>query len=425
VRAAVALALAAAVLAGAAGCGAGEPIRREPGQNAVVRWHAEAERAILRSGHQPPWESPLTFALVDDAMYDAVTAVERRHRPFLVAARARGDEPLEAVVAGAAHGVLTALVPGRRPALDAALERSTAGLDRERARRGVALGARVARGSLAARRADGRDGAGAAVPAAASGPPGSGRWVPTPPDRAPFASRWVGDVRPFVLDDPAQLRSPGPPRPGSAASRRQYDEVVRLGARTGSARTAEQTATARFWSNDMMASWAPLLRSLTAARRLGVADAARMHAMASTAAADGAIACWNDKAHYAFWRPVTAARAAGLRGWTPLLDTPPFPEHPSGHACIGAALAGATAQALGTDRVSFALRSPATGDVRRYTRLSQVVDEVGMARIYAGAHFRSASTQGAAIGRGVVARLTAGGHFAPVQGPASPSAHGA
>jgi hypothetical protein len=233
----------------------------------------------------------------------------------------------------------------------------------------------------------------------------------------------VGDVRPFVVHDVRTLRTPGPNRPGSRAFARDFAEVAALGGRDRSDRTAEQTELARFWSNDMMMSWGRVLRTLTAHRHLSVSDAARTYAMATTAAADGAIACWREKARWSFWRPVTAVRQAAHDGdprtrpdreWTPLLDTPPFPEHPSGHACIGAALAGATARALGTDRVSFALRSPATGETRRYRRLSAIVDEVADARIFAGGHFRAGSDQGTTLGRGVVRRLAAGGHFTPL-----------
>ena len=45
-------------------------------------------------------------------------------------------------------------------------------------------------------------------------------------------------------------------------------------------------------------------------RELSSADRARLFAMANLAMADGAIACWEDKYHWRFWRPVTAIREA-------------------------------------------------------------------------------------------------------------------
>ena len=99
---------------------------------------------------------------------------------------------------------------------------------------------------------------------------------------------------------------------------------------------------------------------------------ARLFAMVSLAAADGAIGCWNDKYYWSFWRPMEAIREAGTDGnpateadpgWRPLFDpstattpplaTPPFPDHPSGHSCVSGADAPHDAGLLrhGQDRV--------------------------------------------------------------------------
>ena len=67
-------------------------------------------------------------------------------------------------------------------------------------------------------------------------------------------------------------------------------------------------------------------------------------AMVSVAYADGLIACFDAKYHYAFWRPITAIRAGDTDGndatvgdptWSTLLPgTPNHPEYPSAHSCI-------------------------------------------------------------------------------------------
>lgn len=69
------------------------------------------------------------------------------------------------------------------------------------------------------------------------------------------------------------------------------------------------------------------MRSLSARYGLSTAQNARLFAMASLAAADGAIGCWKDKAYWSFWRPIDAIRGAATDGnrrtradvnWTPL-----------------------------------------------------------------------------------------------------------
>ena len=64
-------------------------------------------------------------------------------------------------------------------------------------------------------------------------------------------------------------------------------------------------------------------------------------------AADALITVWNDKAHYLFWRPITAIREADTDGnpwtkadpdWLPLIPTPPYTEHSSGHSGLSGSL---------------------------------------------------------------------------------------
>ena len=62
--------------------------------------------------------------------------------------------------------------------------------------------------------------------------------------------------------------------------------------------------------------------------------------------ADAGIAVWDAKYAFNFWRPITAIQEANLDGnpdtandpeWTPLLNTPAFPEYVSGHSTFSAA----------------------------------------------------------------------------------------
>jgi hypothetical protein len=86
------------------------------------------------------------------------------------------------------------------------------------------------------------------------------------------------------------------------------------------------------------------------------------------------IGCWNDKYYWQFWRPITAIREADTDGnpateadptWLPLFDpstavcnppllfTPPFPDHPSGHCSATSAFVNTLQNFFGTDKISF------------------------------------------------------------------------
>ena len=127
-------------------------------------------------------------------------------------------------------------------------------------------------------------------------------------------------------------------------------------------------------------------------------------------AADAAISCWDDKAQWLYWRPITAIREAGADGnratdadpgWLPLIATPPYPEHPSGHGCVSGSITESLRDFFGTDRAEFSATSAFSGTTRRFTRFSQAIEEIIDARVYSGIHFRTADEQGARIGKQV------------------------
>jgi hypothetical protein len=132
--------------------------------------------------------------------------------------------------------------------------------------------------------------------------------------------------------------------------------------------------------------------------------------MSELTAADANISCWNDKAYWSSWRPITAIRLADTDGnpateadptWEPLLATPLFPEHPSGHACASGSIVATLQDFFGSDKMTFTAFSAGSGTSRTYTRFSEALKEVIDARIYAGIHFRTADVQGAVIGKKV------------------------
>ena len=191
---------------------------------------------------------------------------------------------------------------------------------------------------------------------------------------------------------------------------RDFNEVKSLGEFGSTHRTADQTDAAMFWGEvNAVATWANLIRTLAPLRPMSTVETARFYALVYLTSADEAIATWKDKARWLFWRPVTAIPAAdhdgnpdtaGQAGWTPLITTPPYPEHPSGLSALAAAHTSTLRELLGTDDLAFTAVNGA-GHTRVYTSLSQVVDEIVDARVWSGVHFRTADVQGAQLGRAV------------------------
>jgi PAP2 superfamily len=120
---------------------------------------------------------------------------------------------------------------------------------------------------------------------------------------------------------------------------------------------------------------------------------------------DALIAVFDAKYTYNFWRPVTAIRNAegDARdvGWLPFIDTPMHPEYPCAHCIVSGAL-GAVLEAELGNGPSPTLSSAsytANGAVRTWVKVGDFVQEVAVARIYDGVHYRNSAEVGTEMGK--------------------------
>ena len=396
----------------------------------VTDWNAYASTAIVANAGQPPPVSVLSFAMVQGAVYDAVNAIDRSHRPYLPQPAANPSASKDAAAATAAFRVLVALFPAQQSTLQPLYDGSLAAVQdipRGAKAGGIAAGEAAAAAMLAARAGDGRNPSGPFTPVIGNTP---GAWRPTPPTTPPTPTTdpapWVANVRPFLVPSAAMLRSRGPNALTSRAYARDLNEVKRIGALHSTTRTPDQTNAAIFWQDPAFALWNRAFRGLAGSQSLTLDDTARMLAMTNLAAADAAIGCWNDKYHWDFWRPITAIREANTDHnpattadphWWPLFDpstpvasgpplaTPPFPDHPSGHNCAAGAIVRTLQYFFGTDKITLSASSNRTGTTRTFYRLSDALAENINARVWAGIHFRTADVQGARLGKKVARYL--------------------
>jgi hypothetical protein len=357
----------------------------------VLRWNRVATDAAARARTDPFTESR-AFAILHLAVHDAVNSVDRRYATYGPALPAPKGASAEAAVAAAAHDTLVELFPPARDVFDVQLREALSAIAEGPARSaGVDVGRQAAARTLAARR---DDGAGRSVPFQPGREPGAYR--PTPPDFTPAIMTQWGTLAPFVLRFAAQFRPLPPPAVGTPQAQADVDEVRKIGARAGSLRSDEQSEIARFWYENSTQGWNRIARSVAAERGLDLWEDARLLALLNVAMADGFIAAFEAKYHYAYWRPATAIREAGEPAWLSYLDTPPVPDHPSAHAVVGAAAAAVLARCFEGDFLSFTATSgdPYPGLVRRFWSFSEAARENGASRVLAGIHFPTAVRAG-------------------------------
>jgi len=375
----------------------------------ISDWNNVLLQAIRNESTSPPLAAR-NLAIVHVAMFEAVNAIERQYQPYFLPLNAPEQVSPDAAAVGAAYACLSDLYPSQMAAFDAALSSSLAaippGPDRDE---GFTLG-QAAAILVLAWRVD--DGASTSVPYVPSTEPGA--WRRTAPFfRPPEMPQWPYVV-PFAMTNGAQFRPPGPPPLSSTQYTRDFNLVKDLGKLNSTNRTAEQTLIARFWSDFSYTvtppgHWNQIAQNVITNRPFSLVESARLFALLNIAMADAGIASWDAKYAYNFWRPITAIQQAELDGnpdteadpnWTPLLNTPPFPEYTSGHSTFSAAAARVLADFCGTDHVTFTVGSDTLPTVfRTYHSFAETADEIGWSRIYGGIHFLSADLDGLDTGR--------------------------
>jgi hypothetical protein len=383
----------------------------------VLAWNQHAYDELIGVKAQAPVVAVLHLAMVHGAVYDAVNAIDRGYEPYIGAPAAQETYSEDAAAAAAGYRVLLALLPDREPQLTGYYTASLALIpDGEAEEGGVAVGEAAAAAMIAARADDGRFGEPSFTEGSAPG-----EWRRLSPTGNNF--KWVGDVDPFLVPDAARFATDGPLPLTSAKYAAEFDQVKTLGRATGSTRTPDQTEQALFWGDHAAAMWTRIFRQLALSQGLSTAENARYFGMLYLTGADAVIACLRDKEAWGFWRPTTAIREAANDDnpatvadptWVSLLSNPPYPDHPSSHNCYSSATVQTLRDFFGTNSISFSATHATLGITRTYSHFSDAINEIRLARVYAGLHFMTADAQAVTLGR-KIADWREGHYFQPVE----------
>jgi hypothetical protein len=366
--------------------------------NVVTDWDEKAVALVQPGTVFPPPTALRTAAILHLAMFEAVNAIDRRYTPYKLQAAAPGASR-EAAAAAAA--VLTKLMPSAVADIQAASVAYLQKLpDGEAKLAGVKLGQEAAAAILETRANDGATAADGYRPKTSPGV-----YIPTP-----ITVGWsFSQVTPFALTSPSQFRPPPPPSLESPEWARDYNEIKEIGEKNSPKRTPRQTEDARFWISVNPGMSHQLERQIVLAKNMDLVDSARFMALVSMAEADAAVALFEAKYKYEFWRPITAIRNGDIDGnpatereaaWQPIDNTPMHPEYPCAHCVINSAVAAVVEAVVGGDAIpEVALTSPALpGVTHRFTSLRAYTDEIAGARISAGFHYRFSTVVGTEMG---------------------------
>jgi len=405
-------------------------------------------------GHQlGPCRASRAMAIVHVAMFEAVNAITGQYTSLLGLPRGNAPSSPNAAMAQAGHDTLVALFPSQAPLFDlrleATLQKEPDGAQKDAGR---VLGSAAAQAVLARRAADGANHLEPqiGVDHFCSDAPGHWRMDPISQNPTALGGHWAA-VTPWVIQDASQFRCEAPPTIDSAEYAIAYAEAYAFGGdgiNTPTIRTEQETFIGYFWAYDGSPSlcapprlYNQLVQQVSEQMGTTGPDLLHLLVLANVAMADTAIAAWDSKYFYDYWRPVLAIREADPGtgptgagdgnaltacdpGFMPLgappsnlnavAFTPPFPTYPSGHAAFGGTMFQLLRRYYGTDAIPFTFVSDEwngvttdnQGNVRPYRprhfdRLSEAEEENGQSRIYLGIHWNFDKTAGIAQGNEV------------------------
>jgi len=366
----------------------------------VTDWNQSAGACVLEAKIYP-FAGTRVMAIVHTAMFDAINSIEGRYTPYKFKVSAPTGSSPEAAGVAAAHAALVQLFPEQKSALDAAYAASLAQIpDGPGKTTGIAVGEEVAAKVLEWRASDGADAANTYRPITTPG-----TYVTT---TFPIGTQW-GSVTPWVMEHGSQFRPAPPPALSSAQWAADYNEIKEIGAKKSARRSSEQTEVARFWTITGPQSFDPIVRQLATTPGRSLSQNARLFALVEMAVADSYIAVFDAKYTFNFWRPITAIRNGDIDGndatardpgWEPLIDTPLHPEYPCAH-CINSGAARAVLESeFGTGPNPLTMSSTtAPGVVHKWASIAEYAEEVSLARIYGGIHYRNSTVVGKAMGK--------------------------
>ncbi len=242
-------------------------------------------------------------------------------------------------------------------------------------------------------------------------------WKPTPPAYMTSIEPHWNKIRPMVLDSATQFVPKGPTPFDLDKDSQFYKEMLEVYSAVKDANEEEEEI-ANFWDCNpykmnqtghvMYATkkitpgghWIGITKIAANKAKQGLAESIESYAYCSIALFDGFISCWDEKYRSKLIRPETVINEHLDEDWIPILQTPPFPEHTSGHSVISRAAAVVLTEIFGSDfsfdddtELQYGL------PIRSFTSFIHASEEAAVSRLYGGIHYRPAIDYGVAQGQ--------------------------
>lgn len=239
-----------------------------------------------------------------------------------------------------------------------------------------------------------------------------GTWIPTPPEyREGIEPHW-NKIRTFAIDSAAQFKV-SPPPPYSTDPDSEFFRLAQEVYEAVNNASKDELDIAMFWDCNpykmnvkghvMFAEkkitpgghWMSIAAIAAKTAEADWKKSAEALALTGISLHDAFVACWDEKYRSKLVRPETFINQYIDEEWVPVLQTPPFPEHTSGHSVASTAAAYTLTQLFGEDfhfvdssEVNYGL------PIREYNSFMEASKEAAISRFYGGIHYMPAIEEG-------------------------------
>lgn len=261
-----------------------------------------------------------------------------------------------------------------------------------------------------------------------------GKWQPTSPDFMKAVEPNWGQIRPALIPAANAFKIPDPePFSKDKSSRfyriakEVYDEVQ--------SRDSNHLLTAKYWDDNTNTAmhlghvtinilkispaghWLSIFSNIARQHKLNLMETAEGYARFAAVIHDAFIACWDLKYRTDYIRPETAIRMLIDSSWVSPIQTPAFPEYPSGHSVVSTSVANVAVHYFGMIESSGKSTGTVTANTsftdsseyefglgaRKFNSITDAAKEACISRLYGGIHFIDAIERGQELGKQISA----------------------
>jgi hypothetical protein len=244
----------------------------------------------------------------------------------------------------------------------------------------------------------------------------AGKWEPTSPEFGSAVEPHWNRIRPAAIPKASAFSIPAP-EPFSTSKSSRFYKITKEVYDVVAEKDSLKLLTAKYWDDNPntvlhkghvtinllkvspAGHWLGMYSTIARQKKYSLMQSAEGFARFSAVIHDAFVACWDAKYKYDYIRPETAIRQLIDSSWSSPIQTPAFPEYPSGHSVVSTAVGTLSDSYFGNYAFIDSAEYEFGLGTRKFNGILEASKEACMSRLYGGIHFIDAIENGKLLGK--------------------------